>query len=225
MAARALRVDPERAAAIASEAAALWPGEPGAAIVLARARLATDRAADALATIEAIEAKHARELGAPRALRTRARALARVGRLGDSHRVYRALAPRLALLPAGEATTYRVEDVLTTTALARDAADHDRKSLLEDALATAQMAASAATGTDALPWLVVALVAERLGRLDDAADAVERVAERAPPTPTAITAAAVDPVDTQALEALAARAAAQTNPTRGPDRPQQERPR
>jgi tetratricopeptide (TPR) repeat protein len=224
-AARALRGDPERAATIAGEAAALWPGEPGAAIVLARARLAADRASDALATLDAIEAKHARELGAPRTLRTRARALARVGRLDDARRAYRALAPRLALLPPREATTYRVEDALTTTARARTATDPDRTPLLEAALATARSAASDTTDTDALPWLVVALVADRLGRLDDASTALEQAADRAPTTTAAIAAAVVDPVDAQAIEALAARAAAQATAARGPDRPPQERPR
>jgi tetratricopeptide (TPR) repeat protein len=224
-AARALRGDPERAATIAGEAAALWPGEPGAAIVLARARLAADRPSDALATLDTIEAKHAREFGAPRTLRTRARALARVGRLDDARRAYRALAPRLALLPPREATTYRVEDALTSTARARAASDPDRTPLLEDALATARAAAGETTDTDALPWLVVALVAERLGRLDDASAALEQAAERAPPSTAAIAAAVVDPIDAPAIEALAARAAAQATSARGPDRPPQERPR
>jgi len=222
---RALRGDPARAEAIAQEAAALWPGEPGASIVLARARLEANRASDALAALDAVEAKHTRELGAPHTLRTRARALARIGRLDDARRAYRALAPRLALLPAREATTYRVEDALTTTARARGATDADRTPLLEDALTTARAAASDATYTDGLPWLVVALIAERLGRLDDAADALDQAADRAPPTAAAIAAVVVDPIDAQALEALAARAAARPTPARGADGPPHERTR
>ncbi|MFO0551588.1 MAG: tetratricopeptide repeat protein [Polyangiaceae bacterium] len=193
--------DPAKAIELTDKAIAVWPDMPGARVARGRALVEQGKFADALEELERADAKDRRALEEPRAMRARARALVKTGRIPEGAGFYRTLVPRTTLMPDALRARVLLEAAFAVMA---DAAASKAGSLsLDEANAfvdEAREVAGSALHGDIM--LTEVLVHDRAGEPEKARTSLEEAALLVASAPDA-TSYVADPSDALAVRAVA----------------------